>query len=178
MRVWLVMLAALICIQLSAFAQELVPEDEPAEPPVPQEKETPEEPPAPQEKPAAEEKVVKKPAAPEATAQLAPDLRAKIDALVKQLSADEWEKREEATKKLADQAKMSREDAQKLADELMQVGEERWSDMEKAVTEMTRKGLDSLDLPRQSELADLKKKIEKLEKRLAAIEAQGAGAEK
>jgi polyhydroxyalkanoate synthesis regulator phasin len=88
------------------------------------------------------------------------------------------DKIEEATKKLADQAKISREDAQKLADELVQVGEERWGELEKAVTEMTRKGMDSLDLPRQSELADLKKKIEKLEKRLATIEAQGAGADK
>jgi polyhydroxyalkanoate synthesis regulator phasin len=50
--------------------------------------------------------------------------------------------------------------------------------MEKAVTEITRKGMDSLDLPRQSELADLKKKMDKLEKRLAAIEAQGAGDDK
>jgi polyhydroxyalkanoate synthesis regulator phasin len=87
------------------------------------------------------------------------------------------DKIEEATKKLADQAKISREDAQKLADELVQVGEERWGEMEKAVTELTRKGLDSLDLPHQSELAQLEKKIEKLEKRLAAIEAKGAGAE-
>jgi len=88
------------------------------------------------------------------------------------------DKIEEATKKLADQAKISREDAQKLADELVQVGAERWGDMEKAVTEMTRKGMDSLDFPRQSELAELKTKIEGLEKRLAAIETQGAGTDK
>jgi len=88
------------------------------------------------------------------------------------------DKIEEATKKLADQAKISREDAQKLADELVQVGAERWGDMEKAVTEMTRKGMDSLDFPRQSELGELKTKIESIEKRLAAIENQGAGTDK
>lgn len=81
------------------------------------------------------------------------------------------DKIEEATKKMVDQAKISKEDAQKLAEELLQTGEERWTDMEKAVTEMTRKGLDSLDVCRQSELQALKAKIDKLEKRLAAIEA-------
>lgn len=81
------------------------------------------------------------------------------------------DKIEEATRKLVDQAKLSREDAQKLADELAQVGEKHWSEFEKAVRETTRKGLDSLDLPRQSELQALKKKLDSIEKRLSAMEA-------
>jgi polyhydroxyalkanoate synthesis regulator phasin len=43
--------------------------------------------------------------------------------------------------------------------------------VENAVTDMTRKGLDSLDVCRQSELEEVKKKIEGLEKRLAEIES-------
>ncbi len=80
------------------------------------------------------------------------------------------DKVEEATKKLVEQAKLSREDAQKLTEELVAVGEKRWSEMESAVTDVTRKGLDSLDVCRQSELEEVKKKIESLEKRLAEIE--------
>ncbi len=105
MRVWLVMFAALICFQFNAFGQELVPEDEPAAPEAPEkeaaEKEkAPEEKPEPQKEKPAEENVVAKPAAPAATLQVAPELKAKIEALVKQLSVEDWEKREEATKKL------------------------------------------------------------------------------
>jgi polyhydroxyalkanoate synthesis regulator phasin len=80
------------------------------------------------------------------------------------------DKIEEVTKKMVDQAKISKEDAQKLAEELLQTGEQRWSEMEKTVTEMTRKGMDSLDISRQSDLQDIKDKIDGLEKRLAAIE--------
>jgi polyhydroxyalkanoate synthesis regulator phasin len=81
------------------------------------------------------------------------------------------DKIEEATKKMVEQAKISKEDAQKLAEELVQTGEERWNDIEKAVTEMTRKGLNSLDVCRQSDLQELSAKIDGLEKRLAAMEA-------
>ena len=81
------------------------------------------------------------------------------------------DKIEEATKKLVDQAKISREDAQKLADELVELGEQRWTDLEKAVTEITRKGMDSLDICRQSDLRDLIAKIEALEQRLSTVEA-------
>jgi polyhydroxyalkanoate synthesis regulator phasin len=82
------------------------------------------------------------------------------------------DKVEEATKKLVEQAKLSREDAQKLTDELVEVGEKRWTEMESAVTDMTRKGLASLDVCRQSELEEVKKKIESIEKRLAEIEGK------
>jgi len=57
------------------------------------------------------------------------------------------DKIEESTKKFVDQAKLSREDAQKLADELTQVGEKRWSELENIITETLRKGLNSLDFP-------------------------------
>jgi polyhydroxyalkanoate synthesis regulator phasin len=82
------------------------------------------------------------------------------------------DKVEEATKKLVEQAKLSREDAQKLTDELVELGEKRWSEVENAVTEVTRKGLDSLDVCRQSELTEVKKRLESLENRLAEIEGK------
>jgi polyhydroxyalkanoate synthesis regulator phasin len=81
------------------------------------------------------------------------------------------DKIEEVTKKMVDQAKISKEDAQKLAEELIQTGEDRWTDVEKTVSDITRKGLDSLDVCRQSDLQELTAKIDALEKRLAAIEA-------
>jgi polyhydroxyalkanoate synthesis regulator phasin len=80
------------------------------------------------------------------------------------------DKIEEVTKKLVEQAKMSREDAQKLADELAEVGEKRWTELEKSFTETTRKGLNSLDICRQSDLEEIKAKIDRLEQRLSALE--------
>jgi polyhydroxyalkanoate synthesis regulator phasin len=81
------------------------------------------------------------------------------------------DKIEEVTKKMVEQAKISKEDAQKLADELIRTGEDRWTEVEKTVSDITRKGLDSLDVCHQSELQELSTKIDQLEKRLAAIEA-------
>ncbi|MBW2318538.1 MAG: hypothetical protein JRF24_07650 [Deltaproteobacteria bacterium] len=39
-------------------------------------------------------------------------------------------------------AKLSKEDAQKLAKELIETGDRRWQDLEKTVTENVRKGLE------------------------------------
>lgn len=104
MRLWLVMLAALICFQVSAFGQELVPDDEPAAP----EKGEAEKPGAPEQAPvpAMPQKDTVPPAKvavkPEAPVNLDPELQARIDELVRQLSAEDWQKREEATKGLMD----------------------------------------------------------------------------
>jgi hypothetical protein len=40
MKSWLVLFAALVCFQFSAFGQELVPDDEPAAPAAPEKGET------------------------------------------------------------------------------------------------------------------------------------------
>jgi polyhydroxyalkanoate synthesis regulator phasin len=80
------------------------------------------------------------------------------------------DKIEETVKKMVEQAKISREDADKLANELVKVGEERWTELEKAVTELTRKGMTNLDVCRRSELVALENRVLELEKRLAALE--------
>lgn len=87
------------------------------------------------------------------------------------------EKVEDVTKRLVKDAKLSREDAQKLAEELLTTGERQWEDLEKVVMDAVRKGVDKLGISTRSDLDDLKAEIEKLEKRLAVVEASRAGQE-
>jgi polyhydroxyalkanoate synthesis regulator phasin len=80
------------------------------------------------------------------------------------------DKVEEVSRKLADDAKMSKEDAERLAEELVETGERQWEDLEKSVTQSVRKALDGLDLRGKSEIEDLKLRVENLEARLAVLE--------
>jgi polyhydroxyalkanoate synthesis regulator phasin len=50
------------------------------------------------------------------------------------------EKIDEVSRKLVNDAKLSKEDAQKLTNELIETGDRRWQDLEKTVTENVRKG--------------------------------------
>ena len=80
------------------------------------------------------------------------------------------DKVEQVTEKLVGETRLSREEARKLADELVQAGEKQWSDLESQVVDAVRKGVGSLDIGRKSELEALRERVDHLEKRLAMME--------
>jgi len=88
------------------------------------------------------------------------------------------EKIDEVSRKLVNDAKLSKEDAQKLTNELIETGDRRWQDLEKTVTENVRKGLDAFGIGNQNKLQELKDRVEELEKRVATIEVASAGTDK
>lgn len=83
------------------------------------------------------------------------------------------EKIEAICKKLAEEAKMSKDDAQKLADELFRAGERRWTDLEKTARESLRSVMGSFDIGSLEDLKQLKSKVDDMEKRLALLESIG-----
>lgn len=83
------------------------------------------------------------------------------------------EKIETVCKKLAEEAKMSKDDVQRLADELFRAGERQWSDLEKTVRESIRGVMGSFDIGSLEDLSQLKSKVDNMEKRLALMESIG-----
>lgn len=77
--------------------------------------------------------------------------------------------------KMVEEAKMSKEDAQKLKDELLSTGESHWDQMEKSISEGLKKTFKSLDIVKASDLERLEKRIEAIEKRLDAVEKSAGG---
>jgi polyhydroxyalkanoate synthesis regulator phasin len=80
------------------------------------------------------------------------------------------EKAEEATRKLVEDAKISKEDAQTLIDELFETGTRQWSEIEASLSKTLHKGIDNLDIASKKELHGLKSKMGKLEKRVETLE--------
>ncbi len=82
------------------------------------------------------------------------------------------EKAEEITRKLVKESKLSKEDAQKLMDELFETGSREWSDIEESLSKSIRKGVENLDIPSKKELHGLKSKVGKPEKRIETLEQE------
>lgn len=82
------------------------------------------------------------------------------------------EKVEEATLRLVKEAKISKEDAKNLADELFQAGTRQWSEMEASLSKTLRKAVENLDIASKKELHGLKSKVGKLEKRFEKLEQE------
>ena len=55
------------------------------------------------------------------------------------------EKVHRITTRLVEEAKLSPEDAEKLADEILATGERQWADLESSIRDAMRKSLDHLD---------------------------------
>jgi polyhydroxyalkanoate synthesis regulator phasin len=83
------------------------------------------------------------------------------------------EKIETVCRKFVEDTKMSKEDAQKLADELYHAGERQWGDLEKMFRDAVRGTMESLDIGSSNDLKMLKDKLENIEKRLTLLEAVG-----
>ena len=80
------------------------------------------------------------------------------------------EKVEEATKRWVDEGKISKDEAERLAQDLVESGRHQWEDIQEKMTETVRKGLDSFDIGSKKEFQDLKERVENIEKRLAVLE--------
>jgi polyhydroxyalkanoate synthesis regulator phasin len=80
------------------------------------------------------------------------------------------EKVEELCYKLVKEAKISKEDAQKLKEELLSSGESHWSQLEKSISETLKNAFKNFDLVKASEVKELEKRIEQIETRMAIVE--------
>jgi polyhydroxyalkanoate synthesis regulator phasin len=80
------------------------------------------------------------------------------------------EKVEAATRGWVEEGKISRAEAERLAQDLVESGQHQWHDLQTRITEMVRKGLDTLDIGSKKEFRDLKARVEELERRLSQLQ--------
>jgi len=80
------------------------------------------------------------------------------------------DKIEEITRQLVHEARLSREDADRLADELYQAGRCQWASMETSLKDAVRRTLSSVDIGSRQELERLKTKVDTLQKRVELLE--------
>jgi polyhydroxyalkanoate synthesis regulator phasin len=83
------------------------------------------------------------------------------------------EKIESVCRKFVEDTKMSKEDAQKLADDLYHAGERQWGDFEKMFRDAVRGTMEGLDIGSNNDLKLLEHKLDNIEKRLTLLEAVG-----
>ena len=76
----------------------------------------------------------------------------------------------ESVQKLVTESKLSKAEAEKLTRELVSAGEKQWKELEDSLGKSVNKGVKSLDIASKKELAALKRKVKKLEDRLAFVE--------
>lgn len=77
------------------------------------------------------------------------------------------DKIEKITRKMVDEAKISKEDAGHLKEDLYKTGEREWSELEDFFSGIIKKIMQGLDLSSGKEMDELKKRVEELENRLA-----------
>ncbi|HOC37807.1 MAG TPA: phasin family protein, partial [Thermodesulfobacteriota bacterium] len=64
----------------------------------------------------------------------------------------------------------SREEAEKLAQELLQSGGKQWEELQENIRQTVGSVLSSMSIPRTKDIQDVKARIEKLEKRVSELE--------
>ena len=79
-------------------------------------------------------------------------------------------KLEKVLEKLVEEGKMSREEAEKMGQELLESGEKQWDDFETKLKETVKGFLENMDLCKASDLKKLEKKVKALDMRLKAQE--------
>jgi polyhydroxyalkanoate synthesis regulator phasin len=79
------------------------------------------------------------------------------------------EKVEDATKRWVDEGKISRDEAEKLAADLLESGQHQWDEIQGKITETVRKGLDNLDIGSKIEFQELEERVAHLEKRVSEL---------
>ena len=80
------------------------------------------------------------------------------------------EKIEEATRKLVKEGKISREDAEKLSEDLVESGRKQWDEIQTKVNDTVKKVVENLDLASKKDVQEQKEKIEELERRIDAFD--------
>ena len=81
------------------------------------------------------------------------------------------DKVQEATRSFVHEGKISTEEAEKLAEDLVKSGEHQWEELNARLSERMKKWGDNLDFAREKELQELKARVEMLEERVADLEA-------
>ena len=76
------------------------------------------------------------------------------------------DKIERITRKMVEEAKISKDDAQNLKEDLYKTGEKEWSEVEEFFSGIIKKIMQGLDLCSGKDMAELKSRVEELEKRL------------
>ncbi len=76
----------------------------------------------------------------------------------------------EATRQFVKEGKMSTEEAEKLAQDLVDSGKQQWNEVQNRINETVRKGLDSLDFVNRKDYQNLNDRVAELEKRVANLE--------
>ena len=78
------------------------------------------------------------------------------------------DKIERITRNMVEEAKITKEDAQNLKEDLYKTGEREWSELEEFFVGIIKKIMQGLDLCSRKEFDELKKRVDELEKRPAA----------
>lgn len=79
-------------------------------------------------------------------------------------------KLEKVLEKLVEEGKLSREEAEKMGQELLESGEKQWDDFETKLKETVKGFLENMDLCKASDLKKLEKKLKALDMRLKSLE--------
>jgi len=79
-------------------------------------------------------------------------------------------KLESVLEKLVEEGKMSRDEAEKMGQELLDSGEKQWTDFESRLQETVKGFLENMDISKASDVKKLEKKIKALDLRLKAVE--------
>jgi polyhydroxyalkanoate synthesis regulator phasin len=79
-------------------------------------------------------------------------------------------KLESVLEKLVAEGKMSRDEAEKVGQELMESGEKQWTDFETRLQETVKGFLDNMDVCKASDVKKLEKNVKALDMRLKALE--------
>lgn len=77
---------------------------------------------------------------------------------------------EEITRRWAEEAHMSRENTDRLVDELYAAGEHQWASVETSIKDAVRRTLSSMDIGSRQEIEKLKAEVSNLQKRVALLE--------
>ena len=79
-------------------------------------------------------------------------------------------KLESVLDKLVEEGKMSKEEAEKMGKELLDSGEQQWTDFESRLQETVKGFLENMDICKASDVKKLEKKIKAFDIRLKALE--------
>ena len=81
-------------------------------------------------------------------------------------------KLESVLEKLVDEGKMSRDEAEKMGQELLESGEKQWIDFETRLQETIKGFLKNMDICKTTDLKKLEKKVRAIDMRLKAQESK------
>jgi len=82
------------------------------------------------------------------------------------------DKLEKVMNRFVEEGKMSRDEAQKMIDDMVASGENQWRDIEGKIRQYVKDALDDLDLCRKKDCDDLQARVAKLEERLTSRDSE------